>query len=138
MNVTAGKFAGNPDSCSLKPAGWSRWVMLADPHKFYHFRLRSAAASFLTRLLIRSHRVATRGTARVGGFVVPEMLTIATGGLAQQKAGESTHAHRHTPTHVHAELVAKNTHRVKARVESKEKQQQQKKGSVGPTTLGSV
>lgn len=24
MNVTAGKFAGNPDSCSQKPAGWSR------------------------------------------------------------------------------------------------------------------
>lgn len=101
---TAGKLMGNPVSRRLEPWGWFPWIMLADPHKFYHFPLRAAAASFLIPFLIRSLQDATRHVLRVGGFVEPEMMVIATGGLSQPAATQAAvhpRTDRRTPPHTH-------------------------------------
>lgn len=82
MKTTAGKLTGNPVSGRLEPRGWFPWIMVADPHKFYHFRLPDAAASFLTPFLIRSYEDAPRHVPRVGGFVEPGMTVIATDRLS--------------------------------------------------------
>lgn len=80
--------------------------MLADPQEFYHLSLRDTAASFLTPFLMRSHQEATRVVPRVGGFVEPEMMVIATGGLTQPtaaQAAEHPRTDRRTPpTRTHA------------------------------------
>lgn len=104
METAAGKLMGNPVSGRLETWGWFPWIMLADPLKFYHFRLRATAVSFPTPFLIRSHQDATRHVPRVGGFVEPEMMVIATDGLTQP-AATRTAVHprkdRRTPPHTY-------------------------------------
>lgn len=78
--------------------------MLADPHKFCHFRLQAAAAFFLTPFLIRSCQDATRRVPRVGGFVEPEMMVIATDGASQPAAAQAAvhpRTDRRTPIHTY-------------------------------------
>lgn len=68
--------------------------MLAHPQEFYHLRLRVTAASFLTPLLMRSHQEATRPVPRVGGFVEPDTMVIATEGTGCPTA---PHGQTHAP-----------------------------------------
>lgn len=97
---------GNPVSGRLEPWGWLPWIMLAHPHKFYHFRLQATATSFLTPYLILSHQDASRHVHRVGGFVEPEMMVITTDGC-----GTSTHGQTHTAAHGHTRLFAEDKDR---------------------------
>ena len=89
MKTIAGQLMGNPASGRLEPWGRFPWILLAHPHEFYRFRLRATAASFLTPFLIRSQQEATRHVPRVGGFVEPQAMVIATAGLTQPAAARA-------------------------------------------------
>lgn len=79
--------------------------MLADPQEFYHLSLRATAVSFLTPFLMCCHQEAPRLVPRVGGFVEPETMVIATEGLTQPAAAQAAEHPRTDrltpPTHRH-------------------------------------